>query len=475
VKEATQSGDKETTMPHTEESEEAAKKEDAQGLTEEKIDEDKLGSKDDPVPEDNPISQEEFTNKKKLPEEDSKKEGEAEDIKEEKVESKEESTNGKTTETSINESDNKPIPEENPISKEEVELKSAEESLMENSPADVPQPEELQAPLDKEDDVLQETPEKPKIPKYALLDKLLSLLEDEGEINSVLAGYFAKAFNAILERHMNDVLAYLLYYNVHIKNFLKHSYNKSIADVLNKLVSFDERSNGNTSEELLEGKKELLLYIVDKLGPNNSMDTITNSCYTLCTIADVKQRLEYFFSKKFLDKLFEYARSDNWMSLRGSLTLLIVLYRVKASSSVNEAPAFLGFAAPEESNDEELPDFTEVLNMSIEYLEFAKNYLLKENNNPKLPTASGNELTPFGLDRLKVIEWIQALIGLKEESVGSKLVELNMGTVLLELMKKYDMNSILHNKIFLTFKAALDLHIAIYTEAVTYSLIIVHH
>jgi len=481
TKEVTQSSDKKTTVPLTEESEEAAKEEGVQESTEAKSDEDTLDSKDEPVPEDNPISQEEFSSKEKLPaDEDSKKESETEDAKEEKVENKEEPISEQSKEILTSENDNNPIPEENQIAKEEIASKSLGGELsIENSSDTIPQPEEVKAPLkekqnEEDNDVLQETPEKPKTPRYALLDKLLSLLEDDAEINAVLAGYFAKAFNAILDRHMNDVFGYLLNHKAHIKNFLKHSYNKSISDVLNKLVSFDERGNGDTSEELLKGREELLLNIVDKMGPNNSIDTITNSCYILCAIADSKQRLKYFFSKPFLDKIFEYAKSSNWMSLRGSLTLLIVLYRVKISSGANETPSFLGFAAPEDANDEELPDFTEVLNMSIEYLEFAKDYFQRENRNPELTTASGNKITPFGLDRLKVIEWIQGIIGLKEERIGNKLMELDMASVLLELTKKYDMNSILHNKIFTIFKGALDLHAPVYTKTVIYFLYIVH-
>lgn len=469
TKETTQSGDKETSITPTKESEEAPKVESEQSSTEAKLDntnEDKLEIKDLPVPEENPIPEEELGNKEKLPAEEVEKKENAEfKVDEVKEADKEEvkagdEEDGKKEEAD-NENDDKPIPEESPIDEKKFTLK-AEDTPSESAP----QPDADEEKTNEGDQVLQGTPEKAKIPRYLLLDKLLSILATEEEVNSVLAGYFSKVFNAILERHTNDVLTYIFHYNTHIKNILKHSYNKSISDVLNKLVSFDDRGTGDTPEDIVEKKKELLVQIVDKMSPNNSIDCITNACYTLCNIADNKQRLDYFFSKGFLEKIFEYARSDNWMSLRGALTLLIVLYRVKASSGVSEPPAFLGFAAPDDGTEEELPEFSDTLNMSINYLDFAKKYLENPNNNPKLSTASGNELIPFGLDRLKVIEWIQALISLKEGSVGERLSELNFGVILLSLITKYDMNSILHNKIFSAFKSALDLHMAAYTSAV---------
>lgn len=455
----------EATLPATEQSEEAAKAEDEPKA--EQSSEDRADCKDVPVPEEVPMSHDAFADQPKLPGEPASKESETKE--------KEEPQG----------SDNKPMPEEKPIAEEELASGVPKEAAEKSSEAAQP-PEAPEAKLlpdncelangqkNSEDGVLQETPEKAKIPRYALLEKLLSLLSTSDEINPVLAGYFSKVFNAILERHTNEVLAYLFHYKEHVGNILRHSYNKSISEVLNKLAVPEDRS-AETSEELAEGKKELLQRVVEKMAPQNSMDAITNSCYTLCSIADSKQRLEYFFSKEFLEKMFEYAKSDNWMSLRGALTLLIVLYRVKASSGPVETPTFSGFAMADDMNEEELPDFTETLRMSVEYLDFAKQYLEGENGNPKLPTASGNLLVPFGLDRLKVIEWIYALIGLKEESVGKKLYELDMGSVLLSLMMEYDMNSILDNKVFAIFKAAVELRMPIYTETVLCFVCLVHH
>jgi hypothetical protein len=84
-----------------------------------------------------------------------------------------------------------------------------------------------------------------------------------------------------------------------------------------------------------------------------------------------------------------------------------------------------------------------------------------------LETTFGETLAPFGLDRMKMLEWISALISLKEESVSVKLSEAEIPKLLLLLARKYDMNSILHLKISQIFTEAINVDVPSYTEAVS--------
>jgi hypothetical protein len=78
----------------------------------------------------------------------------------------------------------------------------------------------------------------------------------------------------------------------------------------------------------------------------------------------------------------------------------------------------------------------------------------------------GTKQVPFGLDRLKVIEWIHSLITLKEDSICNKIAELELPKLFLDLIKAYDMNSFLHLKIFNVFSEALQNEIALFVETV---------
>jgi len=75
-------------------------------------------------------------------------------------------------------------------------------------------------------------------------------------------------------------------------------------------------------------------------------------------------------------------------------------------------------------------------------------------------------MTPFGLDRLKVIEWLQSLLSLKDDNICKRIDELEFPKLLLNIMKAYDMNSFLHLKIYNLFVEAIKMEMSTYLEAV---------
>jgi F0F1-type ATP synthase delta subunit len=186
--------------------------------------------------------------------------------------------------------------------------------------------------------------------RYALLEKLLSLLNCS-EINPVLAGYFAKAMQVLLEKRKLDIMQYIFQYKEHILNILKHSYNKSIAEILSKILSNEDKYlTGITGEEYSKEKQEILRLMIEKMSPNNSIEDITNNCFILCTLVDTKQQMQFFMSDEILKKVFSIATSQHPMSLRAGLTYFITLNRLKNASPPSQAPSgqfnFLGMYGP---------------------------------------------------------------------------------------------------------------------------------
>jgi hypothetical protein len=80
----------------------------------------------------------------------------------------------------------------------------------------------------------------------------------------------------------------------------------------------------------------------------------------------------------------------------------------------------------------------------------------------------GAKQIPFGLDRLKIIEWLHSLILLKEEGICKKIGELEFPKLLLNQMKAYDMNSFLHLKVFNVFSEALSMENSLFLETVSF-------
>jgi len=75
-------------------------------------------------------------------------------------------------------------------------------------------------------------------------------------------------------------------------------------------------------------------------------------------------------------------------------------------------------------------------------------------------------MTPFGLDRLKIIEWLCSLLSLKDDNIWKKIGELEFPKLLLNIMKTYDMNSLLHLKIFNFFAEAIKSEVPLLLDTV---------
>ncbi|MDR3737288.1 MAG: hypothetical protein P4L10_17380 [Acidobacteriaceae bacterium] len=232
---------------------------------------------------------------------------------------------------------------------------------------------------DKDDDnVVQE--EAPK-ERCGLLEKLMSLLKSEKEVNPVLAGYFCKVMQVIIEKRKLDLLEYIFRYREHIDNVLHHCYNRSIADVLSKILSNEDKFiTGTTGEEFAEEKKAILERMVSKMEPTNKLEDITNNCFILCNLVDTKQQLGFFLNPDVLKKIYQIGASGHPMSLRASLTFFMTVMRTKTSNS-SPAPADIfgmGNTPQEPKKDEEI-DLTLLTQLSAEYMSKFKAYLEREN------------------------------------------------------------------------------------------------
>lgn len=246
---------------------------------------------------------------------------------EKKVEQKEAEQKGteqKTIEPSV----------EKPVQKEEKQVSENVEDL--ENDKDLHKSEE-------EDNVIQEEqPEEKAAPKgrFGLLEKLLSFVAQDKEANPVLAGYFCKVMMVIIEKRKIDLLDYIFTYREHIYNILKHGYNKSVADVLSKILSNEDKFiTGATGEEYEIEKREVLDKMISKMEPTNTVEDITNNCFILCNLVDNKQHLSYFLNPDVIKRIYQIGVSGHPMSLRACLTFFMTMIRTKLSASSQQNPA----------------------------------------------------------------------------------------------------------------------------------------
>jgi len=104
------------------------------------------------------------------------------------------------------------------------------------------------APEDMEDSAANETTVKKEeeANRYMLLDKLFLFIrsKEDDDLNPVLSGYFSKILRILITKRQKQLVPYLFdTFSDIIDCLLRHSYQKSISEVLYKILTEVESSD----------------------------------------------------------------------------------------------------------------------------------------------------------------------------------------------------------------------------------------
>lgn len=222
--------------------------------------------------------------------------------------------------------------QQKPVVEEKKEEKL--ESIKEVKPEEGPAPEKKVAEPSEEQKIISPIKEKKvdlnEEKRCDILEQLFNFLKTN-EVNPILAGYFAKTIEGICERRKSDLMKYLGIFREHAQNILKHSYNKSIADVIHKLLANEECfRQEETVDEFAEDRQRILHAIIQKMQASSIRDDINNNCSILCNLIEAKQQLNFFISGPVIKEIFDVTASLNPYSITGALTVLTTLNKLKA-------------------------------------------------------------------------------------------------------------------------------------------------
>ena len=82
--------------------------------------------------------------------------------------------------------------------------------------------------------------------KFELFERLLAFLAGETELNAVLCGYFCKVFSVLVSNKPKEVFGYVYSHPEVLESMVRHSYQKSVSEVLIRML--------NTSENVFTGE-----------------------------------------------------------------------------------------------------------------------------------------------------------------------------------------------------------------------------
>ncbi|KAK1261120.1 hypothetical protein QJS04_geneDACA002427 [Acorus gramineus] len=281
-----------------------------------------------------------------------------------------------------------------------------------------------------------------------LMDLLFSFLQPNRLHSSQLAGYFSRVVICLMLRMTVSLTIYVQVHEDILRQLVDLMGITSIMEVLVRLVGADDHMFPNfvgVMQWLADSN--LLEMIVDKLNSSNPPEVHANAAEVLWAItrnapSPLNSKLS---SESFISRIFGHALEDPWSksSLIHSLAVCICLLDPKRSLSTTLVHSIMShyiYEPPIPVNPETVSAMLPRLGDLLALL-----HVSSDKNN--LPTSYGELRPPLGKHRLKIVEFMSALLGTGNEAAEEELV--NSGAIqrILSLFFEYPFNNELHHHV----------------------------
>ena len=252
-----------------------------------------------------PEKQEEVKNKEEQPKKEvteEKTENPKEEVKKEEAQNDEEKKEGEDTKKE------EPKTEESNENKEKEEEKPQQEQEQPQKEEEEKEEEDDNSKKEDEDNSEKEQDDSNSIKIYDNIDYLLNFLNspEETKRNYVLVGYFYKILNHLFNSQSTKIIRYFFEYP-NSKEFdvldllVKNMRRKSMGDIINKLLLFNEENYG----DFVQQKKELLLRVLEELKVTKEEEKYECICRTLeAAFYNKAFVIEFMKDQKFIELLY---------------------------------------------------------------------------------------------------------------------------------------------------------------------------
>eukprot|EP01090_Pellita_catalonica_P002341 TRINITY_DN11932_c0_g1_i1.p1 TRINITY_DN11932_c0_g1~~TRINITY_DN11932_c0_g1_i1.p1 ORF type:complete len:575 (-),score=107.67 TRINITY_DN11932_c0_g1_i1:14-1738(-) len=262
-----------------------------------------------------------------------------------------------------------------------------------------------------------------------MLDEFFSFLDIAIDMDPLRCAYFSRLVELLFERYAHELLVYLKKKSYIVAKFVWHINNQYIAESLFRLIDSQISHQWLTDEDLIP----LLMF---KMAEAEEEETQENTASVFVEILDLFVPFPY---SVLTNTMFHSdVVSEQWeqfMSVESK-----DLNRIQNGLSVAIAILNLSF---ERNMSEETPIF---MSTAAKYIPFLLG-LLKEPQNPdkEFDMAFGKLKPPFGFLRLKILEFLSALLNTRYPSVIETFwAHKDLFSTLLDIFLFYKWNNITH-------------------------------
>ncbi|CDW76161.1 UNKNOWN [Stylonychia lemnae] len=306
---------------------------------------------------------------------------------------------------------------------------------------------------EEEDDLVADERE-----KYHLLDKLFKFIQTrETPLNPVLSGYFVNLVNTLFFRRNKQMIVYIFRDTPKIiDDMLFHAYQKSISDLLKKLMIVPTDFEAETAEAIKNQQSYIMSKLIEKLGAQHSDEENLNACLVIYDLIELKEPYQLISLKMHIMDIFDRAfptySETNQSSQCAAISVLTKIVKLfpenqkrdqkrKANHQKEEFSFSLKTQDSDLGENEDIQPLIIVLqqNQSVIF----ESLLTVEVPNLELQTTFGQNIRPLGRLRLRIVEFIKQLVSLNNPSILNSLVQSEILSNINDLFISYPWNNFL--------------------------------
>jgi len=313
-----------------------------------------------------------------------------------------------------------------------------------------------------------------------LLDRLFKFIrtepEDKEELNPVLSGYFCKLVSILISRKCRQLVPYVFSPGSDlIECLLKHVYQRSISEILNKLLTQIDMNDAEYETEvraqITEKQKMAVSRLIETLGPDYTEEHNLNSRTIIMDMFESKEYYNIICSKENLKKIVEYSTHGITESTKASkMCSLIVLNQIVVSNIEKQKKKDKTDTDKAENHDEDDDvvqqnsddenaegedstnpnSHTAQTNALVDMLKGKVDEITKvlqsedDLDLPKIGTSVCEETyVPLGQQRLYTVELVLRMVQMRKTILYIKMGETEMFKNIMGLVHKYQWNNFL--------------------------------
>jgi len=378
--------------------------------------------------------------------------------------------------------------EETPQEKTETtqEIKQEEKQEQEAAPTEKKDVEEnidtgahTSNPFEDDDTVVSEATtevsakSKPKLSsnKYDLLDYLTRFLNTDEEINDVLAGYFGRLCNLLIQKKNEEMGRYFYTHEEVFYRFAYHCYSKSISDTAIKILDINVDKLEINESEIKRIRAEFIKRLLERLADDKSEVSYEYSLNIFQIFNELTFKKAYYgmlIEDQVLNTLGDILEKESpECSSNAAIRIINVLISHLRDhlSNANQPPAktFIssGFDESDEDNVVLFKDNTEndsqnKVNETISnspLVTFFKtrviDFITNGSQLKKAPAKNiidfqyGNNQFVLGKKRLAYINLMESLVELEDAGIRDKILESDFYETLFDLFLEFRFNTFL--------------------------------